>query len=35
MGPGFDFADFERPPRATLLQEFLPHGELSSRLTRA
>jgi predicted cupin superfamily sugar epimerase len=34
VAPGFDFADFEMPPRATLLAQYPGHAELLSRLTR-
>ena len=35
VAPGFEFADFEMPPHAALLQQYPQHGELLSRLTRA
>jgi predicted cupin superfamily sugar epimerase len=34
VAPGFDFADFEMPPRASLLARFPAHAELVARLTR-
>ncbi len=34
VAPGFDFADFEIPPRGTLLDLFPQHRELIGRLTR-
>lgn len=34
MTPGFDFADYERGPRAELLARYPAHGELITRLTR-
>ncbi len=34
VAPGFDFADFEMPPRATLLNLYPQHAELIERLTR-
>lgn len=34
VAPGFDFADFELPPRAELASRFPPHRELIERLTR-
>jgi predicted cupin superfamily sugar epimerase len=35
VAPGFDFADFELPPRAELLSRFPAHGSLVTSLTRA
>jgi predicted cupin superfamily sugar epimerase len=35
VAPGFDFADFELPPRADLLARFPGAHELIERLTRA
>ncbi|MDH3982115.1 MAG: cupin domain-containing protein [Kiritimatiellaceae bacterium] len=32
--PGFDFFDFEMPPRSQCLEEFPQHAELIQRLTR-
>lgn len=34
VAPGFDFADFEMPPRKELLSRFPAHAALVSRLTR-
>jgi predicted cupin superfamily sugar epimerase len=34
VAPGFDFADFDLPPRAELASEFPPHAELIKLLTR-
>ncbi len=34
VAPGFDFADFEMPPRAKLLAEFPQHAAIVTRLTR-
>ena len=34
VAPGFDFADFEMPPRAELLQLYPEHRALIERLTR-
>lgn len=34
VAPGFDFADFEMPDRATLLSEFPQHKDRIERLTR-
>jgi predicted cupin superfamily sugar epimerase len=34
VAPGFDFADFELPPRAELCRLFPQHRELLERLTR-
>jgi uncharacterized protein len=34
VAPGFDFADFEMPPRAALLARLPAHRELITRLTR-
>ncbi len=34
VAPGFDFADFELPPRAELLRRFPAHADLVTRLTR-
>ena len=34
VAPGFDFADFEMPPRAELLALFPAHAALVRRLTR-
>jgi predicted cupin superfamily sugar epimerase len=34
VSPGFDFADFEMPPRAELVARFPEHAELLARLTR-
>jgi len=34
VAPGFDFADFEMPPRATLLAAFPEHAAIVTRLTR-
>jgi predicted cupin superfamily sugar epimerase len=34
VAPGFDFADFEMPPREGLLRQYPKHGELIRRLTR-
>ena len=34
VAPGFDFADFEMPPRAELTSLFRPHSELIEVLTR-
>lgn len=33
VAPGFDFADFEMPDRATLLQQFPQHEEIIKLLT--
>ncbi|MFO0677518.1 MAG: cupin domain-containing protein [Polyangiaceae bacterium] len=35
VAPGFDFADFEMPPRTTLLALFPRHTDLLTRFTRA
>ncbi|MBM4067968.1 MAG: cupin domain-containing protein [Planctomycetes bacterium] len=35
VAPGFDFADFELPPRAELLREYPQHREVIERLTRS
>ena len=35
VAPGFDFADFEMPPRAELLQLFPQHARLLERLARS
>lgn len=35
VAPGFDFADFELPPREWLLRELPWHTDLVRRLTRA
>ncbi len=35
VAPGFDFADFELPPRAALLARFPGHASLVASLTRA
>src|SRR5262245_3643775 len=35
VSPGFDFADFEMPPREALLQRFPQHEGVIRRLTRA
>ncbi len=35
VAPGFDFADFELPPRETMLRELPAHAALVERLTRA
>ncbi len=35
VAPGFDFADFEMPPRAEMLARFPRHAELVTRLTRS
>ena len=35
VAPGFDFADFEMPPREVLLARYPQHDELVARLTRA
>lgn len=34
VAPGFDFADFEMPPRGVLLERFPRHRRLVERLTR-
>ncbi|MFT6996410.1 MAG: putative cupin superfamily sugar epimerase [Cryomorphaceae bacterium] len=34
VAPGFDFADFELPPRKLLLDRFPQHSEIILRLTR-
>ena len=34
VAPGFEFADFELPPRAELAARFEPHASLIERLTR-
>lgn len=34
VSPGFDFADFEMPPRATLLSRYPGHAALIRALTR-
>jgi predicted cupin superfamily sugar epimerase len=34
VAPGFDFADFELPSRAALVERFPAFGELVERLTR-
>ena len=34
VAPGFDFADFELPPRADLLRDHAPHAAIIGRLTR-
>jgi predicted cupin superfamily sugar epimerase len=34
VAPGFDFADFEMPPRAELCRLYPQHRELIERLTR-
>ena len=34
VAPGFDFRDFEMPPRAELAQRFPQHAEAIARLTR-
>ena len=34
VAPGFDFADFELPPRSTLLAKFPAHAALIVQLTR-
>jgi predicted cupin superfamily sugar epimerase len=34
VAPGFDFADFEMPPRAELVARFPAHAEIVARLTR-
>jgi hypothetical protein len=34
VAPGFDFADFEMPPRAELLRQLPQHGAIIERLTR-
>jgi predicted cupin superfamily sugar epimerase len=33
VAPGFDFADFELPPREALLSRFPSHAALVTRLT--
>lgn len=35
VAPGFEFADFEMPPRAALLEQFPEHREVIDSLTRA
>jgi predicted cupin superfamily sugar epimerase len=35
VSPGFDFADFELPPRAELVARFPAHAAIVARLTRA
>jgi predicted cupin superfamily sugar epimerase len=35
VAPGFDFVDFEMPPRETLLERYPQHAGLFTRLTRA
>jgi predicted cupin superfamily sugar epimerase len=35
VAPGFEFADFEMPPRATLLHDFPQHADIIRALTRA
>jgi predicted cupin superfamily sugar epimerase len=35
VAPGFDFADFEMPPRADLVARFPEYSEIVARLTRA
>jgi predicted cupin superfamily sugar epimerase len=35
VAPGFDFADFEMPPREVLLARYPQHDELVARLTRS
>ena len=35
VAPGFDFADFQMPPRDALLKLFPQHADLVTRLTRA
>lgn len=35
VAPGFDFADFEMPTRAHLLERFPAHADLVAALTRA
>ena len=34
VAPGFDFADFEMPPRSELLREFPVHRDIVERLSR-
>jgi len=34
VAPGFDYADFELPSRASLLKDFPEHRNLILRLTR-
>lgn len=34
VAPGFEFADFEMPPRSTLLDSFPEHAEIITELTR-
>jgi len=34
VAPGFDFEDFEMPPRSELLQRFPQHAQLIERFTR-
>jgi predicted cupin superfamily sugar epimerase len=34
VAPGFDFADFEMPSRAQLLEQFPQHGHIIEKLTR-
>ena len=35
VAPGFDFADFEMPARAAMVELFPQHAELMTKLTRA
>jgi predicted cupin superfamily sugar epimerase len=35
VAPGFDFADFEMPPRDELCRVYPQHRQLIERLTRA
>ncbi len=35
VAPGFDYADFEIPPRDDLLRDYPEHAELIRRLTRS
>lgn len=35
VAPGFDFADFEMPSRAAMVELFPQHAELMTKLTRA
>lgn len=35
VAPGFDFADFEMPPRAKLLEWFPQHADILNELTRS